>query len=292
MNFSNSSDDLSNLGSSSAWPVDDVLIGVTYCLIAVIDLILYVPIMIVFRDADLSKKDSYIFMFHMGVSDMVQACMHFVGGILTILPVKMSDVPHQFDATCGGLLSTGWLVYLHYNSLLAINRLAHVAIPHRIEEIFSHRTMKIIVFLSYVYGGAWMGAYLSPNIKFIYQKEVYLYYYDGSKQSGVAHTIDAYIGRAQIAVMGICYAAIILLMRAMRKRMQNDSVELKQARRRELKITAQMSILFLLTFTLQMAWTIIPTVITNMTKYVYATLNACWIVINGANPIIYFSLNP
>ena len=75
--------------------------------------------------------------------------------------------------------------------------------------------MKVLVVLSYIYGAAWMGVYLSPHIKFIYQKDVYMYYYDDSAQSAVAEMIDSNIGRVQIVVMGVCYAAIILLLRAM-----------------------------------------------------------------------------
>ena len=38
---------VTGLYSDKKWPIDDVLIGTGYCMIAIIDLILYTPIMIV-----------------------------------------------------------------------------------------------------------------------------------------------------------------------------------------------------------------------------------------------------
>uniref|UniRef100_A0A914WZE9 7TM GPCR serpentine receptor class x (Srx) domain-containing protein n=1 Tax=Plectus sambesii TaxID=2011161 RepID=A0A914WZE9_9BILA len=194
---------------------DDITVGSGYCVLALIDILLIIPSMIVFRDRELREMDSYMFMFHICFWDLVQAAMHLVGGVYTLLPIDMSQVPRWLDGFSGGLISTGWLAYLFLSTLLAINRFMHVAFPHHVKMIFSNRVTKLSILMSYLYALIWMIIYMTPFVKFIYQKETYLYYYDESDGSKIAHKIDEYIGRVMIVLMGICYLGVVVMLRIM-----------------------------------------------------------------------------
>jgi hypothetical protein len=97
----------------------------------------------VFRDKELRNKDSYMFMFHICVWDMIQAAMHLIAGIFTVLPISMDQVPHWLDSFCGGIISTGWLVYLFLSTLLAINRFVCIVFPQKVKFIFSSRVTQV-----------------------------------------------------------------------------------------------------------------------------------------------------
>uniref|UniRef100_A0A914XJH2 7TM GPCR serpentine receptor class x (Srx) domain-containing protein n=1 Tax=Plectus sambesii TaxID=2011161 RepID=A0A914XJH2_9BILA len=225
--------------------------------------------------------DSFMFMFHICILDLVQAAMHLVGGVYTLLPIKMEQVPHWLNAFSGGLISSAWLAYLFLSTVLAINRFAHVAFPHH-----------ILILISYLYALIWMIVYLTPFVNFVYLKDSYYYYYDDSKGSDISHQIDTWACLVQIIVMGICYLGVILMLRTMRKRMENDSAQQRKVRAREMQITLQVSIIFFFTFLVQTSWMTLPKIFPNMPKWGYIIVNTFWILINGINPVIYYVLNP
>lgn len=96
-----------------------------------------------FRDQELREKDSYIYMFHICVWDLVQAAMHLIGGVYTLLPISMNQVPLWLNSLTGALVSTGWLAYIFLSTLLAINRFIHIAFPRHVQKIYSSRATKV-----------------------------------------------------------------------------------------------------------------------------------------------------
>ena len=61
-------------------------------------------------------------MFHLGVSDMVQAIGHLIGGIMAIVG---SSGPYWMNEVIGAIMNSNWMSYGALLHLLAFNRFIH-----------------------------------------------------------------------------------------------------------------------------------------------------------------------
>uniref|UniRef100_A0A914X2U6 7TM GPCR serpentine receptor class x (Srx) domain-containing protein n=1 Tax=Plectus sambesii TaxID=2011161 RepID=A0A914X2U6_9BILA len=170
-------------------PLEHWLIGVSLSSAALIVICLYIPCIMVFLDKDLRSFAAYTFMLHIGVFDLIQAVMHFVSGILTIVPYGYPT--HSFDWIVGGMAEAAWQGYISLNVVLAINRFLQMAMPTRTDRLFSSRLIKLYILLAYLYMLAWLIFFYSNTCKFVYNKSIYTYHFDFSMPGcGLASDIN------------------------------------------------------------------------------------------------------
>uniref|UniRef100_A0A914W0H2 Uncharacterized protein n=1 Tax=Plectus sambesii TaxID=2011161 RepID=A0A914W0H2_9BILA len=272
----------------------NVLIGSAYTIFSVIDILLYVPCIIVFNSEALRHKDAYILMYHAGIFDLIQAFMHLVSGIVTI-----TDGTTKTDSVFGPIVISAWLGYLAITTVQAINRLCHMAFPHEAAKFFTKRLTKIYVLLCYVYAFAWFVVFLTPYADFIYHKNMAMFYYNDTVQTSEwAHLIEFIICGIQLVIVGLCYIGVIKSIHSMQSKITSEATEAQKTKVIEKKITIQLMVIFLLHCSFILLWMIVPEVYEHLEFETYQAtwskfwiLNLYWIIINGINPVIFLTLN-
>uniref|UniRef100_A0A914WYC1 G-protein coupled receptors family 1 profile domain-containing protein n=1 Tax=Plectus sambesii TaxID=2011161 RepID=A0A914WYC1_9BILA len=271
-------------------PLEHWLIGISLSSTALIVIGLYIPCIMAFLDKDLRSFDAYTFMLHIGVFDLIQAVMHFISGILTIVPYNYPK--HSFDWIFGGMVEAAWEGYISLSVVLAINRFVQMAMPKRVDQFFSPRLIKLYILLAYLYMLAWLVVFYSNACNFVFNKNIYLYYFDFSMPGcGLAYDINGNSAYIELAIMAACYTGTVFSMKSMLKEMRQGTAEQRNAHRHEIRTTLQLAFLFLLHLLIMGTWTIAPKYIT-MTPYHFFAISLLWIILNGSNPFIYLLFNP
>uniref|UniRef100_A0A914V9N4 7TM GPCR serpentine receptor class x (Srx) domain-containing protein n=1 Tax=Plectus sambesii TaxID=2011161 RepID=A0A914V9N4_9BILA len=247
---------------------NNVLIGSAYVLFAIIDILLYVPCMIIF--------------------------MHLVSGIITV-----TDGTTKIDAVFGPVVISAWLGYLAITTVQAINRLCHMAFPRKAAVFFKTDLTKIYVLLCYVYAFVWFVVFSTPYADFIYHKNMAMFYYNDTVQTSEwAHLMEFIICGIQLGIVGLCYIGVIKSIQSMRRGMATDAVEAQNVKAQETRITVQLMLIFLLHCSFILLWMIVPEVYEHLEFDIYQAawskfwiLNLYWIIINGINPVIFLAIN-
>uniref|UniRef100_A0A1I7X4U6 G_PROTEIN_RECEP_F1_2 domain-containing protein n=1 Tax=Heterorhabditis bacteriophora TaxID=37862 RepID=A0A1I7X4U6_HETBA len=101
----------------------DVIVGITYLILPLLILPVYIIIIYLFlTDCKLSRLQSYRVMFHLGVFDCIQLCIHSSGGILTLLKFINYDYPFV-GMLLGSILNAAWVGLFPISLIIAITRL-------------------------------------------------------------------------------------------------------------------------------------------------------------------------
>uniref|UniRef100_A0A0M3IA89 G_PROTEIN_RECEP_F1_2 domain-containing protein n=1 Tax=Ascaris lumbricoides TaxID=6252 RepID=A0A0M3IA89_ASCLU len=99
---------------------DQIIAGVSYCIISFIFLFLYTAVLLVLKKKSvIFSSTAYRIIFHLGVADCLQLLFHFVGGVFTI---AASTFNFWLSKICGGLLNSAWITLIPLTLLLAVNR--------------------------------------------------------------------------------------------------------------------------------------------------------------------------
>uniref|UniRef100_A0A914WYD7 7TM GPCR serpentine receptor class x (Srx) domain-containing protein n=1 Tax=Plectus sambesii TaxID=2011161 RepID=A0A914WYD7_9BILA len=220
----------------------NVLIGSAYIIFSIIDILLYIPCIIVFNSEELRHKDAYILMYHAGILDLIQVFMHLVSGIITV-----TDMTTKTDTVFGPVVISAWLGYLAITTVQAINRLCHMAFPYQAAKLFTKRLTKIYVLLCYVYAFVWFVVFSTPYADFIYHKNMAMFYYNDTVQTSEwAHLMEFIICGIQLGIVGLCYMGVIKSIHSMQSKITSEATEAQKKKVKETKITIQLMVIFLL----------------------------------------------
>lgn len=168
---------------------ENCIVGIIYVLLSLFYFLPYVLCMqIIYSDKKLMSKSYYVIVFHMGVTDLIQLIFNgMAGGMFTIFG---GSGHFWVNKIVGGLMNFCWVIYCFLAHVLALNRFFHVYWPLDMNFVFSMRNTKILIALIWLYGFAWLIAYMCPKISVLYFLNTYSWDYDRTEPSRIAWTVE------------------------------------------------------------------------------------------------------
>lgn len=168
----------------------------------------YTLCLIVIRHKSTAKLPSYQIIFHIGITDLTQLWLNgVVGGVFSLC---QNDFNHTLNKIIGGVMDASSLVCLLLADLLAWNRLFQFYNPVLAKKLFSSRNTRVFLVVAWLYGFAWMVAYMCPDMDVVYTPSVHSWDYAPTPKSQRFAFAEFINDSVHSASMVFCYACVAL----------------------------------------------------------------------------------
>lgn len=184
------------------WPGAVMIICGSICISA------YVPCLIaILRNRDLIKLPSYQILLHIGITDLTQ--LFFIGIVGGIFSLSQNVFNFYLNKVAGGVLNSTWIVSVSCADLLAWNRLLQNFRPVLAKKIFSMRNIRFMLAACWIYGLAWLIAFMFPNLDLLYTPPLHNWDYGPSPESRRFSLSELIQDAIQSFSIICCYVAIV-----------------------------------------------------------------------------------
>lgn len=161
----------------------------------------------ILTNKDTAKLPSYQIIVHIGISDIGQLLLNgIVGGVFSLC---QTDFNFYLNKTIGGITNSIWVVCVTLADLLAWNRLCHTYSPSLAQRIFAMKNTRRMLAACWVYGLAWVIAFMFPNLDPLYDPAEHNWNYGPHPSSQIFANCELAQDILHCASMAVCYVAIV-----------------------------------------------------------------------------------
>lgn len=184
------------------WPGAVMIVYSLACIVAYA-----LCLMTILTNKDTAKSPSYRIIVHIGISDIGQLFLNgIVGGVFSLC---QTDFNFYLNKVIGGVMNSIWVVCATLADLLAWNRLCHTYSPPLAERIFAMKNTRIMLAACWLYGLAWVIAFMFPNLDLLYDPAEHNWNYGPHPSAQIFSTCELAQDIFHCASMAMCYVAIV-----------------------------------------------------------------------------------
>ncbi|XGW06974.1 hypothetical protein V3C99_016913 [Haemonchus contortus] len=256
---------------------ESVIIGVAYIVSSLILLLIYVSFnALLKKNREFNSMQAHRLMLFLGVLDCIQLVGHVFGGVATIWRNINDDAPYLCQIV-GAMLNSAWNGLFPLSLLIAVQRFFTVRRRVNVNEKFS-LAMKVVISLCFAYCFAFFVSLVCIG-KVIYSPNKFSWSYGSDTASKFLAKTEVVVSASCVVLTFLVYIAIVIII-------YKKKNGIKKMRRNEMQLLVQATILFLLLASIISLWHYHGLVLPE-TMWTNFSINICWIVYCGLNPILY-----
>lgn len=268
-------------------PIENRIVGSLYFFFSFFWLIPYTCLLwSILRDESLRKKPTYIIVLHIGIADMLQLIFDgLFAGVFTFFGTTWGWTTNK---VIGGIMNIGWVVYTALAHVLSFNRYIFICKPHLREKIFSKQKTNLMMFSCWLYGLAWLIAYMCPDVNLVFNVYYRNWDYDQVPASRVFWLIELIQDTFHFLMSIVWYA---FSFNAVRKKTGQISAQQINENKKEMKLLIQATLICIMIGLTLIGFFAVPEMFHEENKWTTTSSNMIWLACCGNNCAIYLIFN-